>query len=65
MNFLTNWKTTLLGGGAVLAAGGHLLTALGHGDMSSIVLDVTAICTGFGLLFAKDSNVTGGTTPNV
>jgi hypothetical protein len=59
----TNWKTT---------AGGVLTMLLGVAALLGVKvgqnpIDPTAafamITTGFGLLFAKDGNVTGGTTP--
>lgn len=62
MNFMTNWKTTCLGAGAALTAAGHLLTGFGHGDFSVIATDAPAILAGAALIFAKDGNVTGGTT---
>jgi hypothetical protein len=62
-SFAANWKTTALGAGAVLSASGHLLTAIGTGDWSltTITIDLAAISSGLGLLFAKDGDVTGGT----
>ena len=55
----TNWKTTLTGLGAVMVAGGHLLTNVANGDFGSIAIDGPMILSGLGLLFAKDHNVTG------
>jgi hypothetical protein len=57
-----SWRTSLLGGGAVLTAAGHLLTNLASGDFSSVPVDGMAIMTGLGLLFAKDHKV-GGSAP--
>lgn len=62
MNGFNNWKTTLAGAGGILTAGGHLLGAISSGDFSSIGTDGTAIMLALGLMFAKDYNVTGGTT---
>jgi hypothetical protein len=53
-----SWKTTVLGIGALLTAAGHLLTTLAGGDTSSIASDLPAILAAFGLIFAKDHNVT-------
>ena len=51
---MNNWKTTIAGIGAALAAVSHLLLAIKSGDTSSLVADVTAIMAGIGLIFAKD-----------
>lgn len=63
-SFLTNWKTTL--GGLATVFGGlatiaHALTA-SPPDVSSLMGAGTAIAGGVALIFAKDGNVTGGTT---
>jgi len=58
--FVTNWKTTLLGAGALFSALGSMLTDLASGDTSHILTYVTAIMTAAGVIFAKDGNVTGG-----
>lgn len=60
-SLLLNWKTTAAGLGAILTAGGHLLTSLANGDTNTIAVDLAAIWVGIGLLAAKDGNVTGGT----
>lgn len=59
--FGASWKTTLAGWAAVLTAGGSLLTHVAAGDFSTLMTDITALAAGIGLLFAKDSDVTGGT----
>lgn len=55
---MKNWKTTLSG---VLAAVGLVLTHIP--ETSAIGNVLTALGTLFVGLTAKDSNVTGGTTP--
>ena len=62
MSGFNNWKTTLMGAAAILTSGGHLLGSVASGDFGSIGTDGSAILAGLGLLFAKDFNVTGGTT---
>lgn len=52
---MQNWKTTLLGAGAVCTAVGHLLTGAASGDFSGLVTDVPAILAGVGLIFAHDA----------
>lgn len=58
-----NWKTTsagiimVLGGITTLVFANHPLTS------EAIMGAATAILGGIGLMFAKDNNVTGGTTP--
>jgi hypothetical protein len=49
-----NWKTSLAGLGLLLTGGGHLLTALSHGDTSTVPVDSGMIMSGLGLLVAKD-----------
>lgn len=63
MSIIVNWKTSLTGIGALLVALGHLIGAISHGDTSTLMTDLPAIMAAIGLIFAKDSNVTGGTTP--
>lgn len=61
-SFLANWKTTATGAGMVLAG---ILSVFGIKVPGMTVDPSTAgplILTGFGLLFAKDGNVTGGDT---
>ncbi|MEL7086835.1 MAG: hypothetical protein AAGL98_00085 [Planctomycetota bacterium] len=55
MNILLNWKTTVLGLGAVLTAAGHLLTHLGAGDTSTFASDIPLILAGAAAIFAKDA----------
>lgn len=61
-SFVTNWKTTV-GGLLTMALGAAALLGIKVGNNP---IDPTSafamITTGFGLLFAKDGNVTGGTT---
>lgn len=54
-NIFKNWKTTLTGVGTIIAG---VFTGL-HGNWSMAVPQIIA---GVGLIFAKDGNVTGGTT---
>ncbi|CAL77430.1 hypothetical protein; putative signal peptide [Bradyrhizobium sp. ORS 278] len=54
---LKNWKTTLLGVGTLMTAAGGLIS---HFSSSGITpADIANISAGIGLLFAKDSSVTG------
>jgi len=59
---LKSWKTTSTG--ILLIAGGitRLLFAVKSGNYTeeSIITTISAVLTGIGLVFAKDSNVTGG-----
>ncbi len=57
---MLNWKTTIAGVAAIFAAVGGLFT-MGTLDLSHLSTVIPAILAGFGLLFAKDMNVTGGT----
>jgi hypothetical protein len=57
-SFSINWKTTALGLGTLLSVG---LNSYGHGVFPG-PNDLAAIMAGIGLIFAKDGNVTGGTT---
>jgi hypothetical protein len=50
-----NPKTTIMGAAAFCLAAGHLLTAFGHGDFSTIVSDGAAIMAGIGLIFGMDA----------
>lgn len=52
---LTNWKTTILGAGALFTALGSLLTSLASGDTSHLLPELSAIATATGLIFAKDA----------
>jgi hypothetical protein len=58
MNFLTNWKTSLAGIGAIAIPILNQIIPILPPQYATIV---TGIIAGLGLLFAKDSNVTGGT----
>lgn len=49
---MRNWKTTLAGIASIIGA-----VSLFINDPSKTVEAVTALTVGFGLLFAKDSNV--------
>lgn len=62
-SFLINWKTSATGLATVLGALATIITLLSHNpiDMNSVSTAVLALIGGFGLLFAKDGNVTGGT----
>lgn len=63
-----NWKTTILGIGVIVAAGGRFVlafrsknydfTALAE-DGQLIMTTLTGVLAGFGLTKAKDQNVTG------
>ena len=57
-----NWKTTLFGTGGILVCLLDIITNLVSGTPEKInwTVDVAGISAGIGLLFAKDSNVTGG-----
>lgn len=54
-SLLTNWKTTLLGVGAVLTAAGTIATHLAAGDTSVLASAVPGLLAGIGLLFGKDA----------
>lgn len=63
---MTSWKTTSAG---ILAILGGLVTIYfgiqsGTLDEAKITAAATAILGGLGLIFAKDSNVTGGSVDN-
>lgn len=62
-SFLANWKTS---------ASGILMVAMGVGALFGVKVGtapvspdaaIAMIVAGIGLVFAKDKNVTGGTTP--
>lgn len=63
---MINWKTTLGGVATILTSLTAIVTMLqsGHIDTSSLITQIGMIAGGTGLIFAKDHNVTGGTTPN-
>lgn len=60
---MLNWKTTAAGIGAILGAAASLVTMISKGQIDGTVLvtDLGVISAGISGLFAKDSNVTGGT----
>ena len=59
---MKNWKTS--SAGIVMIVGGvvrfYFAVKSGNFSEEAIMTSVTAILGGIGLLFAKDSNVTGG-----
>jgi len=63
---MKSWKTTVFGAGGLLTVVAAAVSALFDGDPLTNP-DWTAVIAGaaacIGLIFAKDSNVTGGTTP--
>lgn len=63
-SFLTNWKTTF-GGLTTMLLG--VLSLFGVKVVGAGAIDpqtaLGMIASGFALIFAKDGNVTGGTTP--
>lgn len=61
-SFMTNKYTTTAGIGAILTGVSGLLHAI-NPDVPGPDLgtSIASIVSGFGLLFAKDGNVTGGT----
>jgi hypothetical protein len=63
---MKNWKTTLFGILAALPALLHSVGVAGFGHLGSVSIDTAISSVGVLLLgwFAKDKNVTGGTTPN-
>jgi hypothetical protein len=63
-NMITSWKTTLFGAGGIGTALWDVVynLAMSTPDKINWNVDIPIILAGIGLLFAKDSNVTGGTT---
>lgn len=64
---LTNWLTSLPGGGLILAGAPALFELLQSGTSWQEVLQSPAlgkVLGGVGLLFSKDMNVTGGSKDN-
>lgn len=57
-----SWKTTTAGILSIIGGLTRLGFAIKSGNFSeeAIMTSATAILTGLGLMFAKDSNVTGG-----
>lgn len=60
MSILKNWKTSAAG--AMMIVGG-ILSLLGVKTGIDPAAAGASILAGFGLIFAKDGNVTGGTNP--
>lgn len=60
MSILKNWKTTGAGILAIITGVAGLLGVKGGADPTTAMASILA---GWGLIFAKDGNVTGGTTP--
>jgi hypothetical protein len=61
-----NWKTSALGACMILGAIGTAGVALLDSDPATVVdwkVTSAALVAGWGLLLAKDANVTGGTVP--
>lgn len=63
-NLVISWKTSAAGVAMIFGGIGDVLTQLstGHWDGARLMADWTALTGGLGFLFAKDANVTGGTT---
>lgn len=57
-----NWKTTVFGTGGIMTALVDIISNFAAGTPEKInwAIDIPIIITGLGLVFAKDSNVTGG-----
>jgi len=58
---IANWKTTF-GGLAIISV--QVAQIIGHPFNNEQVNSITAIAAALALLFAKDNNVTGGSTTN-
>ena len=61
---MVNWGTNLGGIGALLGAAFSVVNSIRTGEApneTQIGILISAVAAGFGLLKAKDSNVTGGT----
>lgn len=58
-----SWKTTAAGAAMILGAAADVLNQYANDswDSTHLMADFTAVSGGFGLLFAKDSNVSGKT----
>lgn len=52
-----SWKTTLAGVSAALVAGGAVLEKVSKGEMPTMI-ELSALVTAFGLIFARDNAVT-------
>lgn len=61
---MKNWKTTSVGITAIVGGVVRLIFAIKNHEFTeeAITTSVGGILGGIGLIFAKDSNVTGGTT---
>ena len=61
-NMSKNWKTTGAGVAAIVVAAGAILTAMTDNDPATNpdwAALVAAVIAGIGLIFAKDSNISG------
>jgi hypothetical protein len=60
---MKNWKTTLFGSGGIAFCLFDIISNIIIGTPEKVqwAIDIPAIIGGVGLIFAKDSNVTGGT----
>jgi hypothetical protein len=63
--FKKSWKTTSTGILAIVGSviGGYFAYKAGNLNEGTIMALATSFLTGIGLLFSKDSDVTGGTRP--
>lgn len=59
---MINWKTSFAGISAILTSIAALLHAIQTHDYINLAAIIGGLSAGIGLLFAKDKNVTGGTT---
>ena len=63
---MKNWKTTVFGTGGLLTVVAVAISSLFDNDPTTNpdwALVIGAFAGAVGFLFAKDANVTGGTTP--
>ena len=58
---MKNWKTTVTGILTIVTAAISITQALINGNQPDWTATIAAVTAGLGLIFAKDSNVTGGT----
>lgn len=56
-----SWKTT--SAGIVAIAGAIVAFIFTPHDQANIMAEIAGLVAGIGLIFAKDTDVTGGTTP--
>jgi hypothetical protein len=63
---MKSWKTTAAGVCAILAALVEVTQAAISGNFATVNFAgvIAAVVAGFGLIFAKDAKVTGGTLPS-